>query len=108
LTLKDLILKTPIGYSEVMYQNRKYGLTRTDFNDSKSLKVFAQELGGTDFISFNYYMTSQNDLLKPCEMPSQKVIDFLKNCKVNEKSSDNSTSSDDFSYGLGLLLKDIF
>jgi hypothetical protein len=78
LTLKDIILKIPQGYSEVTYQGRKYGLTRTDFNKGKSLKIFAEELGGADFISFNYYRTHQNDLLKPCEMPSEKVIDFLR------------------------------
>ncbi len=79
MTIKDLLLKIPLGYSEVIYQNRKYGVTRTDFNAGKSMKIFAEELGGTDFISFNYYMTSKNDLLKPCEMPSQKAVDFLNN-----------------------------
>lgn len=82
MILKKLILNIPLGYSEVIYKNRKYGVTRTDFNNGKSLKVFAEELGGTDFISFNYYITSQNDLLKPCEMPSEKVLDFLKNISI--------------------------
>lgn len=82
MTLKDIIFHIPLGYSEVSYQNRTYGLTRTDFNKGKSLKIFAEELGGNDFISFNYYITSQDDILKPCEMPSQKVTDFLKNYKI--------------------------
>lgn len=82
LTIKEIILKIPIGYSEIIYEYRKYGVTRTDFNSGKSLKIFAKELSGKDFISFNYYMTNQDDLLKPCEMPSQKVIDFLKNFEL--------------------------
>ncbi|MFN7117031.1 MAG: peptide methionine sulfoxide reductase [Saprospiraceae bacterium] len=82
MSLHEIIINIPSGYSEVYYNNRKYGLTRTDFNEGKSLKIFAEELGGTDFISFNYYITSQDEYLKPCEMPAQKVRDFLLNFKI--------------------------
>jgi hypothetical protein len=78
--LDKIILNISKGYSEVLYNNRKYGVTRVDFNDGKSLKTFAQELGGTDFISFNYYITKKKSYLKPCEMPEEKVRDFLLNC----------------------------
>lgn len=72
------IQSLPIGYSNVLFNNKKYGVTRTDFNNGKSIKLYAQELGGKDFISLNYYITNQNKLLKPCEMPEQKVIRFIK------------------------------
>jgi len=72
----------PLGYSEVMYENKKYGLTRTDFNSGKSIKLFAEELGGNDFVSLNYYITDSAEILKPCEMPEQKVIDFLNHYKL--------------------------
>ncbi|MEO8770517.1 MAG: peptide methionine sulfoxide reductase [Ferruginibacter sp.] len=71
----------PIGYSEVNYKERRYSMTRTDFNEGKSIKVYAQELGGSHFISFNYYLTTKSGLLKPCEMPEQDVIHFLENYK---------------------------
>tara|TARA_R110002096_G_scaffold328166_1_gene522209 strand:+ start:852 stop:1103 length:252 start_codon:yes stop_codon:yes gene_type:complete len=80
--LLDFIHKLPIGYSEVLYAGRKYGLTRTDFNNGMSIKVYAEEMGGTNFISLNYYITSSKELLKPCEMPEEKVIHFLKNLQV--------------------------
>ncbi len=67
------------GYSEGTYNDKKYGMTKTIFNKGKSLKVYAEELGGTDFISLNYYLTKTKDLLKPCEMQEQKVIHFLQN-----------------------------
>jgi len=67
----------PLGYSEVKYQGKTYGLTRTDYSGGRSLKVYAEELGGTDFISFNYYFTQKGDLLKPCEMPEAKVRAFV-------------------------------
>ncbi len=75
------IKQLPIGYSEVMYRNKKYGVTRTDFNRGKSIKLYAEELGGNDFISLNYYITRTNGNLKPCEMPEQKVIHFLNHYK---------------------------
>jgi len=67
------------GYQEVYFQGRKYGLSKKTYNQGKSLKVYAEELGGQDFISFNYYYTSKEVLLKPCEMPKEQVIHFLNN-----------------------------
>lgn len=82
MELLEKIKQLPLGYSEVMYKNKKYGVTRADFNDGKSFKVYAEALGGTDFISLNYYVTQSSGLLKPCEMPEKKVIDFLENLKI--------------------------
>lgn len=65
------------GYQEVFYQNRRYGLSKSVFTGGKSFKVFAKDLGGTDFISCNVYATKSGTRLKPCEMPEKKVVDFL-------------------------------
>lgn len=67
------------GYQEVFFQERKYGLSKKIFNKGKSVKVYAEELGGNNYISFNYYCTPSKLLLKPCEMPKSKVIEFLNN-----------------------------
>jgi len=75
----------PKGYSEVVYNHKKYGVTRTDFNRGKSIKLYAEELGGTDVISLNYYLTLREELLKPCEMSAQKVIHFLDNFEPKRK-----------------------
>ena len=72
----------PIGYSVGMYKNRKYSIIRTDFNDGRSSKIYARELKGNDFISLNYYQTTKRDLIKPCEMPLEKVLLFLKNIQI--------------------------
>ena len=74
--LHEIIIELPEGYSESIVDGKRYGISKQSFNDGKSLKVYAEELGGNDFISFNYYLTS-NPVLKPCEMPIQKVTDFL-------------------------------
>ena len=76
--LLPYIEKFPEGYSEGFYKGVKYGITKTVFNQGHSFKIYAKELCGTNFISLNYYLTGKNELLKPCEMPEEKVIDFLK------------------------------
>ena len=77
IELRDRILAIPAGYSVVQYQGNSYGLSRTDFSAGRSLKVFAEELGGKDRISFNFYLPLTGDVLKPCEMPAEKVQAFL-------------------------------
>lgn len=79
----EKIQLVPKGYSVGNYQNKKYGVTRTDFNNGKSIKIYAEELGGTNFISLNYYILESGNLLKPCEMPESKVIDFLNNYELS-------------------------
>ncbi|QOD60197.1 peptide methionine sulfoxide reductase [Polaribacter haliotis] len=80
------VLKTihnlPEGYSEGIYENKKYSLTKQIFNEGKSFKIYGKELKGNNFISLNYYITSKKEILKPCEMPAQKVIHFLENIKI--------------------------
>ncbi|MEL6592388.1 MAG: peptide methionine sulfoxide reductase [Bacteroidota bacterium] len=78
MDLHELIIEIPQDYSEVSFADKRYSLTRKDFNQGRSIKVFARELGGTDFISFNYYLTEGGPLLKPCEMPLAKVEQFLR------------------------------
>lgn len=81
--LLERIKMLPLGYSEVRHFDKKYGVTRTEFNKGKSQKIYAQELGGNDFVSLNYYRTKKEEILKPCEMKKQKVIDFLANYKIS-------------------------
>ena len=81
MNLKDTIQKIPLGATEMHINGKKYLVSRKDFNQGKSTKVYAEELGGKDFISFNFYLTSKGEQLKPCEMPTQKVLDFLASVK---------------------------
>lgn len=72
----DLI---PEGYSEGLYQGRRYRMEKSVHAAGKGLKFFARALGGTDFVSLNLYRLASGDLLKPCEMPEAKVRDFVLN-----------------------------
>lgn len=77
LALGNLIDRIPVGYSEGFFRSARYGISRVDLVDGRSTKILARELGGNDFISLNYYRTGESDILRPCEMPRQKVIEFL-------------------------------
>ena len=77
--LIDKIKQFPLGYSEVYYQNKKYGVRRSEFNQGRSMTLYAKELAGEDLISLNIYSTTAGEILKPCEMSERKVIDFIKN-----------------------------
>ena len=77
LDLAALLERVPEGWTAVTFQGRRYGLSRTTRAGGRSVSVYAEELGGTDVVSTNVYRTAADDLLRPCEMPEAKVLDFL-------------------------------
>ncbi|WFU07130.1 hypothetical protein QA648_35070 (plasmid) [Rhizobium sp. CB3171] len=66
----------PDGYVEGNFRGRRWGSTVT-VADGRRIWLFAEELGGRDIVSLNIYRLSGRPTLKPCEMSSSKVIDFL-------------------------------
>jgi hypothetical protein len=69
--------RVPVGWSEVLYAGRRYGLTRTIAAEGRAMTVYAEELGGRDVVSANLYLTAGGAKLRACEMPDAKVVDFL-------------------------------
>lgn len=65
------------GAYDVNFQHKRYLLRKETHLQGKLIKLYAEELGGKDFISLNYYPYIQEGLLKPCEMPKEKVIQFI-------------------------------
>jgi len=70
------------GAYDVLYEGQRYLLRKQTQLEGKLIKLYAQELGGNDFISLNYYPLIKDGLLKPCEMPEDKVILFVLNLHV--------------------------
>ncbi|WP_226689297.1 hypothetical protein [Ruegeria arenilitoris] len=57
---------------------RHYVVSRSVFGAGRFLKLVAHQLGGPDYISMNLYLTRQSGaLLRPCEMPADKVVSFV-------------------------------
>lgn len=71
------------GSYDVFYREKRYLLSKQTQLKGKLIKLYAQELGDNDFISLNYYTDIGDGLLKPCEMPEEKVIDFILELVVN-------------------------
>lgn len=68
----------PVGSYGASYNGRRYRITKTLLVTGRSQKLEAEELGGEDYISFNLYRLADGQaLLKPCEMPGEKVVDFV-------------------------------
>jgi len=75
------LLALPNGANDVRYLGKRYLLRKETLLQGKLLKLYAQELGGNDIVSGNYYPTIKNGMLKPCEMSDKKVIDFVLNAR---------------------------
>ncbi len=71
------IISLPIGYSEVLYIGKKYGVSLMEFNGGKSFKFYAKAHNGGDVVSFNLYLLRGSAALKPCEMSGARVLEFI-------------------------------
>jgi hypothetical protein len=68
----------PRGWFTATHAGRRYGVTRSVHAAGRSMKLFAEELGGPDRISLNIFAPpSGMPTLKPCEMPLDKVTAFV-------------------------------
>jgi hypothetical protein len=86
--------RMPAGYREGVFQKRRWGATVKRSGDSRRVWLFAEDLAGTDIVSFNLYrMTDGRTALKPCEMSSTKVIDFVMQFRPDACGFDDRTES---------------
>lgn len=70
------------GAYDVNFHKKRFLLRKQTHLKGRLIKLYAEELGGNDFISLNYYPEIKESLLKPCEMPVQKVISFVLGLKL--------------------------
>ena len=67
----------PEGHSLGGCQGRRYRVEKTSHAGGRSVKLYAHDLAGRDFVSLNLYHLASGDVLKPCEMPEAKVRAFV-------------------------------
>jgi len=80
--IRKLLNAIPEGSSRGQFRGRTYVVSKSLHNGGRSIKLFAEEAGGEDFVSLNFYETSRGESLKPCEMPAEKVLTFLREFKA--------------------------
>ena len=83
-TFDETIKKLDNGAYDVIFEKQRYLLSKQTLLEGKLIKLYAKELGGNNFISLNYYPNFKTPLLKPCEMPKEKVKEFILNLHVLE------------------------
>ena len=69
--------RIPSGHSEGAFGGDPYGITKTVSADGRRLRLYAESRSSNDVVSFNLYRTASGALLKPCEMPRAKVVNFV-------------------------------
>ncbi|RWX36026.1 hypothetical protein [Rhizobium leguminosarum] len=77
-SFESALAKLPSGYVDGYFGNRSWGVTVRRSEDGKRTWLYGEELSGTDIVSFNLYrLAGPGSMLKPCEMSSAKVIEFV-------------------------------
>ncbi|MBY3214292.1 hypothetical protein HFO21_07860 [Rhizobium laguerreae] len=77
-TFEEALAKLPDGYVDGYFGNRSWGVTVKRSEDGKRTWLYGEELSGTDIVCFNLYrLAGPGSILKPCEMSSAKVIEFV-------------------------------
>lgn len=74
----DLVARLPRGSSTVRYAGDRWAVTVSEHAGGRSLKVWAEQLGGTAFVSANVYLAAAGEAFRPCEMPAERVLAFLR------------------------------
>lgn len=68
----------PDGYRRGTFEGSVWGVTVRRSGDGRRIWLFAEDLAGTDIVSFNIYrLSSGGSVLKPCEMSSEKIVAFM-------------------------------
>ncbi len=78
MELDELLDRVPEGWTPVRYDGRRWALTRTTRAGGGSVSLLAEQLGGPGLVSANVYRTTDGALLRPCEMPAERVLAFLR------------------------------
>lgn len=74
----DLMDALPTGWSTVMVDGRRWGVTITTHGDGASRSLQARELAGSAVVGANLYTTSSGPVLRPCDVSSDTVVAFLR------------------------------
>lgn len=85
-----IITALPVGTLRGTAEGKTYLLTKHAFSGGRAIKVVAEELGGPDYISLNLYKLGKGPQLYPCEMPTAKVIAFMRNFTMSAESPEQA------------------
>lgn len=76
--LDSLIRTIPEGWSRIQIDGHSWAVTRTTRAEGKVISVDAEQLGTAEQFGANVWVTSDGAILRPCEVPEEKVMRFLR------------------------------
>lgn len=76
--LDTLLAAIPEGWSRAEVGGRAWGITRVTRAEGKVISVDAERLGDTERLGANVWITAEGPVLKPCEVPAERVLQLLR------------------------------
>lgn len=76
--LAALIAAIPEGWSRVSIDGATWAVTRTTRASGQVISVDAEMLGTAQRFGANVWITSEETILRPCEVPHERVMRFLR------------------------------
>lgn len=75
----DLLIRTiPEGWSRTEIDGHSWAVNRITRAGGKVISVDAEQLGTAEQFGANVWVTSDGVVLRPCEVPEEKVMRFLR------------------------------
>ncbi|MGW2092197.1 hypothetical protein [Promicromonospora sukumoe] len=76
--LDALIGAMPEGWSRARVAGQTWGVTRTTRAGGRVVSFEAERLGDGEGLGANIWFTADGAVLKPCEVPAERVMEFLR------------------------------
>ena len=85
MNAEDKLRALPFGTFRGRAHDKTFVISKTGFANGASLKLVAEALDGSDYISLNMYDLAAGARLFPCEMPMAKVLAFLEQLEIDHQ-----------------------
>jgi len=76
--LDTLLGAIPEGWTRAEVDGQVWGVTRVTRAGGKVISLDAERLGDTEQLGANVWITSDGPILRPCEVPAEEVLQFLR------------------------------
>ena len=76
--LDDLLRAIPEGWTRTEIDGASWAVTRTTRAGGKVVTIDAEQLGTAEQFGANVWITQDETLLRPCEVPEEKVMRFMR------------------------------
>lgn len=68
----------PEGWTRAEVDGHAWGVTRVTRAGGKVISINAERFGDTEQLGANVWITSEGPILRPCEVPAETVLQFLR------------------------------